>query len=274
MLQRKVQERNAVRAFEIFRENGIEPILIKGIAATSYYPASVYRASVDIDLAVADADFETAKVIAGSLTADGLSIDVHRELRHLDTVGWEDLFENSTLVEADSDSYRVLRPEDHLRVLCVHWLNDGGINKNRLWDVYYLIASRATDFDWDRALQVVSSTRQRWIVFTIGLAQKYLGLDLHDTPIEDEASKLPEWLVKTVEREWATGEEQIPLWIILNDRKKLLKQISLRLNPNPIRATVEMEGSFDSKTRFFYKVGNFFQRLFPSLRRNIDTLGR
>jgi len=272
ILQRKVQERAVLRAFEIFREQNIEPVLIKGLAAARYYPESVPRLSVDIDLAVSHGDFEAATVLAASLAADGLAIDLHNELRHLDTVEWSDLFANSQLVEIDGVAVRVLRPEDHLRVLCVHWLNDGGGNKNRLADIYYRIENRSPDFDWDRFLQAVSPRRRRWLLCTIGLAHRYLQLDLDDTPIKERVLDLPGWLIKAVEREWASGTEAVPLWTILGDRKKLAQQIKMRLRPNPIRATIEMEGDFDAKTRIFYKIGNTFQRMLPSYRRISATL--
>ncbi len=271
-LQLKLQAVRVSQAFETFRRQGIEPILIKGLAAALYYPQSVFRYSVDIDLAVKAEDFESAKLLAESLAATGHAIDLHQELRHLDTVSWPELYRRSSLLETDAGIYRVLSPEDHLRVLCVHWLTDGGINKDRLWDIYYLIESNRSGFNWDRALDIVSPTRRRWIVSTIGLAQKYLGLNLESTPIENAAATIPAWLIAAVEKEWTSGEKEIPLWLVLNDRQKLMKQVSLRLNPNPIRATVEMEGSFDSRTRIFYKVANLFQRLFPSIKRNIVTL--
>jgi hypothetical protein len=272
LLQRKAREVRAVRAFSLFREQGIEPILIKGLAAAYYYPESHHRNSVDMDLAVAADDFAKAEVIATSAGTAGLAIDIHRELRHLDTVPWDDLFANSQLIEFDGGTLRVLRPEDHLRVLCVHWLNDGGINKERLWDIYYAVKNRGTRFDWDRFLKLVSQRRQRWLICTIGLAHRYLGLELDDTPLKENALDLPEWLIKTLEREWANAVELIPLWTVLNDRKTLIQQMKKRLRPNPIQATIEMEGRFDAKTRVFYQFGNFFQRILPSYRRIWNTL--
>ena len=272
IIQRKVQEDRVLRAFALFRENNIEPILIKGFAAVRYYPDSVPRLSVDVDMAIAGDDYEAASAVCRSLTADGLAIDLHNELRHLDTVEWSDLYENSQLIQLDGGTIRVLRPEDHLRVLCVHWLNDGGNQKDRLWDIYYLIDNREPEFDWDRFLGPVSERRRRWLICTVGLAHRYLSLDLDDTPIKEQAQDLPEWLVKTVEKEWARKTKEIPLWLVLNDRKRLVEQVRSRMRPNPILATVQMEGSFDAKTRFFYKVGNIFNRLIPSIRRGSDTI--
>lgn len=266
-IQRKVQEHNALKAFALFRDNGIEPVLIKGLAAAAFYPETVFRSSVDMDLAVCRDDFARAEAVARSLAADGLAIDLHRELRHLDTVDWQDLFENSRSIDTGNGTYRVLRPEDHLRVLIVHWLTDGGGNKQRLWDIYYAVSNREPDFDWDRFLHSVSAKRRRWLVCTLGLAHRYLGLDLAGTPIAQEATDLPAWLTKRVEYEWARKDKNEPLEVVLSDRNKLFHQIALRFDQNPIWATVQMEGSFDARTRLFYKIGNFFYRIPSSLRR-------
>ncbi|MEO7658703.1 MAG: nucleotidyltransferase family protein [Pyrinomonadaceae bacterium] len=272
LIQRKVQETKVLRAFQLLRSEGIEPILIKGLAAAAYYPESRPRISIDIDLAVSANEFDEATSIAISAEADGLAIDLHRELRHLDTVGWNDLFSNSRLIEIDGGTYRVLRPEDHLRVLCVHWLNDGGRDRDRLWDMYYLVANRSQDFDWSRFLNVVSDRRQRWLICTLGLAHRYLGLDLSDTPIKDEALELPRWLVKSVEAEWADQTKDLPLEVTLTNPAIFFKQVRKRIHPNPIRATIEMEGSFDATARAFYIIGNIFQRIIPSIRRISQTI--
>ena len=272
ILQKKAQEVRVLQAFRLFREVGMEPILIKGLAVARFYPEPDTRISIDIDLAVSGHEFDAALRLSRSRKAEGLAIDLHRELRHLDTVEWSDLFENSRVLYLDGGSIRVLRPEDHLRVLCVHWLTDGGINKDRLWDVYHMIANRSPDFDWDRFLSVVDNRRRRWLVCTVGLVQRYLGLDLSDTPIADEAGNLPEWLIRTVEREWSRETRPWPLEASLHDRKLLAKQIGKRLRPNPIWATVQMGGSFDAKTRVFYQIGNFFKRIAPSYRRISETI--
>lgn len=266
ILQVRMAEKRAVRAFELFRAAGIEPILIKGIAAGRYYPESQPRVAIDMDLAVAEHEFDRAFTIVVEHASEGLAIDVHRELRHLDTVAWDDLFAHSVEWELEGGAIRILRPEDHLRVLCVHWLTDGASNKERLWDIYYAVANRPPDFDWYRALDIVEPNRRRWIVCAIGLAHRYLGLDLTDTPIADEARDLPAWLVRTVEREWASETKFVPLEQAF-DKGELLKQLPRRLRPDPIWATIQMNGSFDARTRVFYQIGSFFARIPGSMRR-------
>ncbi len=267
LLQSKALEKRAADAFALFRDNNIEPILIKGLAAAHYYPEGTPRLSIDTDLAVSGKDFDRATKIAASEKAHGLAIDLHCELRHLDTLDWDDLFENSQILATDYGEIRVLRPEDHLRVLCVHWLTDGGSSKERLWDIYYAIANRPDSFDWSRFLNKVSPRRRRWLVCTLGLAQRSLGLDLAGTPVKDDANDLPDWLVRTVEREWASEHKLRPLETVKHDSRELFEQLKRRLNPNPISATVQMEGSLDARTRFLYKLGNAFSRIVPSVRR-------
>ena len=267
LLQKKTHEVQAFRVFEAFRAAGIEPILIKGLAAAQNYPEPGSRFSVDMDLAVASDDFEKASDVAVSPATKNIGIDIHRELRHLDTVGWQDLFINSRLIEVEGGNVRVLRPEDHLRVLCVHWLNDGGANKDKLWDIYYAVKNRPADFDWDRCLNIVSKTRRRWIVCAIGLARHYLQLNLDDTPIKGEADDLPAWLIREVEREWSSSTVLRPIHVYLNDASAFFAQIKKRLRPNAIQATIEMEGSFDARTRAHYQIGNIFKRIMPSYKR-------
>lgn len=272
LLQEKAMAVRALQAFTLFRENGIEPILIKGLAAARFYPEPGSRASIDMDLAVSAVDFETASQIAISASANGLAIDLHRELRHLDTVDWSDLFENSRLLETQGGTIRILREEDHLRVLIVHWLSDGGARKERLWDIYYCINNRSADFDWDRFLNTVSPRRRRWLTCAIGLARRYCDLDLDDTPIKNEATNLPAWLIKSVEKEWTSETRFQPLETVAHDLKLFLKQMPRRLRPNPVWATVQMEGSFDARTRIFYQMGSFFQRILPSYKRILETI--
>lgn len=272
LLQRKAQEWRLVRAFKSFREQGVEPILIKGWAAGIHYPPSHHRGSIDMDLAVSAADFKKAERVVGEAVGQGLAIDLHCELRHLDTVEWDDLFSNSITINVDGHTIRVLRPEDHLRVLCVHWLTDGGLNRERLWDIYYLIDDLKGDFDWQRFLGPVGNARKRWLTCTLGIANKYLDLDLSGTPIEQESRNLPEWLTKCIEKNWKSGFRHVPLEVVLFQPRELFNQLGNRLFPNPISSTIEMEGSFDARTRIHYKVGSFLKRVTPSLHRISTTV--
>ncbi len=266
LIQRKAQRVKSAQVFEYFREHSIEPILIKGLAAHLNYPEDHFRYSVDVDLAVAPADFDAATDLVAAGLPGQILIDIHKGLRHLDAVVWEDLFDNSILVDIDGTPVRMLRPEDHLRVLCVHWLNDGGAYKERLWDIYYAVANRPAEFDWERCLNVVSKRRRKWILTAIGLTNRYLDLNIDDLPFAEEARELPAWVIKCIEREWASGVRIKPIAMVLKEPKKLFRQIMKRMPPNALESTIEMEGDFNSPIRFHYQIGGAAKRLLPSLK--------
>lgn len=266
-LQNRVNELKISEAFEFMQSRGFEPILIKGWSIARYYPQIWQRRFVDIDLCVAPGDFERAKKLLE--TPEGLkhNIDLHKGLKRLDTVAWKDLFDNAETTEIGDTSIRTLRPEDHLRVVCVHWLADGGAYKDRLRDIYYLVKNRPRDFDWSRCLDIVSAKRRKWIVCCLGLTHKYLGLDLADTPVAAEAENIPGWLIETVEREWRTEVKLKPLQNCLHDRRLFWQQIKKRIPPNPLQATIELDGDFDDKSRAFYQIGSVLTRFFPAVGR-------
>ena len=267
ILQRAVEEMSVKTAFGIFRSHGIEPVLIKGWAAGRSYPIDRFRTSSDIDLAVSEDDYDRAIKLARSDESKGLILDIHRELRHLDTVSWNEIVGRSELVDIGDVKVRVPSDEDHLRILCVHWLTDGGWFRDRLWDIYYAMENRPDDFDWELCLSAVSPNRRRWVTCTIGLAHRYLGLNIDELPFRNEAANLPRWLVKAVEKEWASGVRLLPLQDFVNKPADLVRQIRKRLPPNPISATVDVEGSFDSRFRIHYQLGSMLKRLGPSVPR-------
>jgi hypothetical protein len=97
--------------------------------------------------------------------------------------------------------------------------------------------------------------------------RKYLGVSLEKTPFENETIILPKWFVKGLEKEWQSEVRLLPLHTFLGDRKHLWQQIKKRLPPNPLEATIEMEGSFDRRTPIFYQIGSIFLRMTPSFKR-------
>lgn len=83
----------------------------------------------------------------------------------------------------------------------------------------------------------------------------------------DGIKHIPKWLITAVEKEWQSDTIIIPLHFLLSDRKELWRQVKKRIPPNPIQATVEMEGEFNDQTRILYQIGDIVYRLLPSVRR-------
>jgi Uncharacterised nucleotidyltransferase len=267
-LQSRVNEARIAEAFRVFHEGGLRPILIKGWAAARLYPPSRVRSYTDIDLGVCSAELDSARaLLADDVVRSRLNIDLHDEFRHLDSVDWDVLFDNSELVDIGGTEIRILSPEDHLRVLCVHWLTDSGAHKDRLWDIYYAVDSRGRDFDWDKCLLRVSETRRKWIICTIGLAHKYLGLNIDDLPFAESARNPPAWLIRSVEREWRLGVQLRGLYDSVHDWKAFVAQLKKRIPPNPVYATVECEGEFDEGSRIPYQLKSLLKRAVPAVRK-------
>ncbi|MFN6963411.1 MAG: hypothetical protein ACK4S4_06550 [Pyrinomonadaceae bacterium] len=156
--------------------------------------------------------------------------------------------------------------EDHLRILATHWLINGGVYKHRLWDIYYLLEARRDNFDWDLCLNAVAPHRRRWILCVVGITSRYLGLSLAGMPIEEEAKRIPPWVVKCIEREWRLGGGIEPLLTSTRDLSLLLKQARRRLPPNRLRALVETEGDIDAPGRWRAQMRVLSRRAVPFAR--------
>ena len=266
----RVYEKKLQDIWKYFQENNLKPILIKGWAAAINYPKPYTRRLGDYDLAINPLKFENAAAVQKKLQTG--EVDLHDGLRKLDKANWDYLYKNSILKKCGDTDIRVLKPEDHLRVLCVHWLADGGREKDKLRDIYYAVKNRPADFDWDGCLKVVGDKRRKWIIYTIGLTHKYYGLSVDDLPFAVEAKKLPDWLIKTVEKEWGHPVTFKYLQACLGNRKEFFEQLSRRFPPNPIQATVNMDGDFDGSNRILYQIGDVLERFTPSVKRLTDAI--
>ena len=265
----KVYEKKITDLWNFLKDGSCEIILIKGWAAAQNYPQPYLRDIGDIDIAVNPEQYrETSELMKNYSGA----VDLHEGLRHLDLNDWKTLYKNSRPVKLGEIEIRIPKYEDGLRIMIVHWLTDGGVNKRKLWDIYYAIENRPADFDWDYFLDGNGKIRRKWFVYTIGLVNKYLGLDLESTPIAEEAEKIPAWITKTVEKEWSSDVKFSYLETNLNSGKEFFAQLKKRIPPNPIQSTVNMEGDFDSRTRIFYQIGDMFSRLPGSIKRVSEGL--
>lgn len=265
----KVYEKRIADVWKILQTEKIEAILIKGWTAAQNYPQPYSRDIGDIDVAVNPEQYQAILSLHKELIG---AVDFHEGLRKLDLLEWKVLYAKSRLVNCGETVIRILGSEDNLRVLIVHWLADGGYNKQKLRDIYYAVENRPTDFDWEYFLNGNGKTRRKWLICAIGLAHKYLGLNLDETPIAEEAKNVPRWISKTVEKEWNDSVKFSYLQTNLSSGKQFFEQLRKRIPPNPIQATVNMEGEFDNRTRIFYQIGDLFSRFPASVSRVSRTI--
>lgn len=271
LLKYKVEQQRLETVWKKFQDSGFNPILIKGWAAGLKYPNPSERLYVDVDLIFDPKEFSNALDFC-SVSSLGVTVDLHNGARHLDSLDFDKLFENSVLKTCGETKVRILSEEDHLRILCVHWLNDGGGVKERLWDIYYAVNNRKTDFDWGKCLDVVNIKRRRWIITAIGLAHYYFDLEINELPFREEVKNIPKWVFKAIDKEWNDEVRLMPLHHYLNDKKKLWEQIKKRIPPNPIQATIEVNGEIDNTPRIFYQIADIFKRMIPSWKRISERL--
>src|SRR5687768_1839525 len=203
-----------------------------------------------------------------------MSIDLHRELRNLDSRPWADIFNDSQIVDLDGCGLRIPCEEDHLRIISTHWLTDGGENREKLWDIYFAVENRDPNFSWEKCLGSVSPNRRTWVICAVGAAHRYLGLAIDDLPFAEDAKRLPKWFSGTLEKEWHSGVRLRQLQSLVRDPREFLRQLRKRLPPNPIRATIEDEGNMFEGSRFPHQLAVMRRRARPSINKVLHTLLR
>ncbi len=252
------------KTFEYLRINNVEPLLIKGWLASKNYSSDKFRYFGDIDLIVPPTKYFHLIKLTDKLFPE---VDLHNGARNHDTLSYEQLLANSELKKLiNGYEIRVVCPEDHLRILAAHWLNDGGTRKDKLWDIYYAVSNRPETFDWEKCLNVVSPIRRKWVLTAIGLAHYYLELPIDDLPFANEIKQpnfIPKWIFETVEYEWKSDIHLRSLVGSFKSPKIFIQQIRKRFPPNPIQSAIETNTSFDDRFRIPSQVKAIFKRMLP-----------
>src|SRR5262249_56305882 len=128
-----VEERRVAGAVARLQAAGVEPLLAKGWAIARLYPRPGLRPYGDLDLYVRPSDYATART---ALDAAGtIAVDLHRGLADLDDRDHEVVLGRAAVEHAAGVPVRVLAAEDHLRLLCRHFLRHGGSPPVWLCDV-------------------------------------------------------------------------------------------------------------------------------------------
>lgn len=259
---------NEQRVAETFKrlDSAFDVILVKGWSVSRFYDAGHYRNSTDIDLLFSPTTGrENLEDVEG--LPDSIAIDAHFGPRHLDTLSFQDLFDRSYTVDLNDIPIRVLADEDNLRITSVHWLIDGGVNREKLWDVYYLVKNRKADFDWVRCLESNGPIRKTWVLAAIATARDHLDLDVSGIPEEAQTFVLPTWYKDTVEKEWKRGVyTRHRLSTVLTRPKLLFEQLKRKLPPNPIAATIDTETPIDNRSRTPAQIKSLTKKMSPFAR--------
>jgi len=265
-LQSAIHEEEIQKVFRLLREAGVEPILAKGWAAANFYPDQALRAYGDIDLLVSDDQFARAENVLQSEEASDCWVDLHRSFAELPDRKVEKLFERSTLLDLNGHQIRVLSDEDHLALLAIHLLKHGAWRPLWLCDIGAVVESIPSTFDWSICLGP-NQKKATWILVAVRLAGSLLNAKTEHLALSREKAELPQWLIASVLRQWdkpVAGDRPPmshprPMSSFLKSPRGLWEGLQQRW-PDPILATVSVNGSFSEIPRLPYQVGNCLLR--------------
>jgi len=244
---------------------GIDCVLMKGWSVARSYPEPGLRHYSDVDLCFAPRTVRTARQSLKSLGPLELYVDVHSGLGRHEKLAWSQIIGRAETVDLEGVSVRVLGAEDHLRLLCLHWLRHDAWNPIGLCDIAAALANRRSDFDWMVALGP-DKKHADWMACALGLAHQLLGVEIEGTPVAQRARQLPAWLVMAVLERWETClnpnyrdmalKEMRPF---LGSPTRFVKELRTRWH-YPIRATMEVRGGFNDWPRAPYQMGAILLR--------------
>jgi hypothetical protein len=268
-VQAAVHEREIQEVVEQLRSNGVEPLLVKGWAIARHYVEPGLRPYGDIDLCVAPDQYLNAKTLLKGEACRKYRVDLHKGFVRFGDQPWRELYSRSRCLEIDAVPVRTLGPEDHLRLLCFHFLREGAWRPLWLCDVAVALESRSSDFDWDLCLGTTARSKD-WVVYTLALAQHLLKANVDSVPAIACAKQMPTWLLPSVLKEWETYSmyERHKSPLILGWRRPIhaLKRIRCHW-PGPIEATINLKAPFNETPRLRFQIGSCFWRAMNLLRR-------
>jgi len=259
-IESAVHETNIRDAFRRLRTAKIEPILFKGWAVARLYPEVGLRPYGDLDLWMRAPDLEKFNQLQSN-GEPGYRVEPHVSFYPPYARSFDQIMDHSQLVPLGDIHVRVPGDEDHLRLICLHFLYHGAWRPLWLCDIALLTESAGTGFDWDLCLGS-DPKHADWIACAIGLAHHLLGANVSGTPIEKRGRALPRWLVTAVLKQWEKGGG-------INFAENLSFSLPRRvLNPravvravrehwrNPVQASVEMNAWFSEAPRLPLQFGS------------------
>ena len=265
-LHSELQEQQIEKVFRLFRQAGIQPILAKGWATAQRYPDKVLRPYGDIDLCVHPQHYKLAEEILVSEEAHDCWVDLHSHFSEICDRTVDELEARCQVIPLGNEEIRILGLEDQLALSSIHLLKHGAWRPLWLCDVGVIIENLPEKFDWQLCLGI-NPTRANWILCAMRLAKELLGANTERAPMAANAA-LPGWLVNSVLKEWEnpTAVNQppmshpVPIVELLKRPSGLIDGLRQRW-PNPILATISVNGRFNDYPRLPYQMANCLSRL-------------
>jgi len=272
-VQTVLHELQIKEAVELLRSNGVEPILVKGWAIARWYFEPGLRPYGDIDLCVNPDQYLIARRLVDELATRDIPVDLHEGFVRFGHQSWNELHPRSRCLEIEGVEVRTLGPEDHLRLLCFHFLREGAWRPLWLCDVAVATEMRPADFDWSLCVGT-QKTSSDYVGCTLMLAKRLLQANLDGVPDAVFAKQMPAWLRPAVLKEWRVRSmyqrHRFPLTSAWRRPITTLRKIRNHW-PSPIEATISLNAAFDETPRWPLQVGSCFMRMHDFLRRTLNT---
>ncbi len=257
--QTLVHERELASVVHALNTSGIRSILLKGWSVGRLYPESGLRPCGDIDLWVDPTQQARAEEVVRRVASGRLPVDLeHDQFRRFETRSFADFYACSETAYLGSAPVQVLRREEQIRILCLHFLKHGGWRPIWLCDIAVLLDRGNEAFNWQLCLGN-DPRRARWIGSTIALARDLLAARIPDGAPPSVTSSPPKWFKRTVLQEWS--DPRPPRVAALAALLPALRLRPWQINAvmrgrwrNSIQATVDCDGAFDALPRWFYQV--------------------
>jgi hypothetical protein len=191
-------------------------------------------------------------------------VDLHQYFSEIDDRTVDQLFARSRTVKLGDEPIRILGPEDQLALSCIHLLKHGAWRPLWLCDVGVAIESLPATFDWDICLG--NHTHANWIICAVGLAKRLLGVSSENLPARFNTT-IPAWLLTNVLKQWQKPfaiyqppmSHPIPMTDLLRHPTGLFAGLRQRW-PNPIIATISVNGEFNNLPRLPYQMASCLAR--------------
>jgi hypothetical protein len=209
MLQAAVHTKNLEHVLVHFNAAGLTPLVFKGWVIARLYARPGLRPYGDVDVLVDSSEEARAREAIATLPLglrDFVDLDMRVLRRFLPDRSFTELAGRTAIETVGNGRLRVLTPEDHLRLICLHQLDHGGWRPLWLCDVAAFVESLPKGFRWEHVLAGNSHLSDA-VVALLGLAEELLGARL---PPGTPRASVPSWFRKAVLHAWAGGFQAPP----------------------------------------------------------------
>ena len=161
--------------------------------------------------------------------------------------------------------------EDHLRVLCFHFLRHGAVRYSRLCDIAVLLERRRAPFIWNRCLGT-DPIKENWIRTTLTLARDFLGARLDNASPDSTELHLPSWLIEASQLQLLQHQDDpSDSFMQLVKKPTDLVAILRRRWPDPVQATLRYPARFDDASRLRLQIAVYVRQIALFLRYRLAT---